>query len=64
MPHPRLNSHFIEYKLYPGAIVILHDRFVTIETLERVLPVIQRKNFQVVTLTQLTDLKTKPVDAI
>ncbi len=64
MPHPRLNSRFIEYKLYPGAIVILHDRFATIETLERVLPAIQRQNFQVVTLTQLTDLKTKPVDSI
>ena len=59
IPNPKLNSRFIEYKLYPGAIVILHDRLVTIETLRRVLPAIQRQNFRVVTLTQLMDLKTK-----
>lgn len=57
MPYPRLNSRFIEYKLYSGAIVILHDRLITIETLKRVLPAIQRQNFHIVTLTQLTELK-------
>jgi peptidoglycan/xylan/chitin deacetylase (PgdA/CDA1 family) len=57
IPHPWLNSRFIEYKLYPGAIVILHDRLVTIETLQKVLPAIQRQNFHIVTLTQLIDLK-------
>jgi len=59
IPNPKLNSRFIEYKLYPGGIVILHDRLVTIETLQRVLPAIQRQNFQVVTLTELMDLKIK-----
>jgi endopolyphosphatase len=53
---PKLNSFFIEHKLYPGAIVILHDRLATIETLQRLLPAIQKRNFQVVTLTQLMDL--------
>jgi len=58
-PHisfPKLNSFFIEHKLYPGAIVILHDRLATIETLQRLLPAIQKRNFHVVTLTQLMDL--------
>jgi len=64
LPHPRLNSRFIEYKLHPGAIVILHDRFATIETLQRVLPAIKRQHFHVVTLTQLMDLKTKPITLI
>jgi len=58
IPYPGLNSRFIEYKLYPGAIVILHDRLVTIETLQKVLPAIKRQTFQVVTLTQLMDLKS------
>ncbi|UJR30371.1 hypothetical protein I4U23_017906 [Adineta vaga] len=58
IPRPRLNSFFIEHKLYPGAIIILHDRFVTIETLKRVLPEIQKRNYHVVTLTQLMALKT------
>ncbi|CAF1449086.1 unnamed protein product [Rotaria magnacalcarata] len=57
IPFPRLNSFFIEHKLYPGAIVILHDRFITIETLERVLPAIQRHDYHVVTLTQLMNLR-------
>lgn len=57
MPYPKLNSRFIEYKLYSGAIVILHDRSVTIETLKRVLPAIQKQDFQIVTLTHLTSLK-------
>ncbi len=61
IPYPRLNSRFIEYKLYPGAIVILHDRLVTIETLERVLPAIQRQNFQIVTLSELNDLKVESI---
>lgn len=56
IPRPRLNSFFIEHKLHPGAIVILHDRFATIKTLERLLPAIQKRKFHVVTLTQLMDL--------
>ncbi len=59
LPHPRLNSHFIGHKLHAGAIVILHDRFVTIETLQRVLPDIQRQNFHVLTLTQLMSFKNE-----
>jgi peptidoglycan/xylan/chitin deacetylase (PgdA/CDA1 family) len=55
--YPKLNSFFIEHKLYPGAIVILHDRLATIETLQRVLPAIQNRSFHVVTLTQLMNLK-------
>ncbi|CAF3640086.1 unnamed protein product [Adineta steineri] len=58
MPYPKLNSFFIEHKLYPGAIIILHDRFATIETLERLLPKIQKRNYHMVTLTQLMNLKT------
>ncbi|CAF3035984.1 unnamed protein product [Rotaria sp. Silwood2] len=54
----KLNAFFIENKLYPGAIVILHDRLATIETLQRVLPVIQKRAFHVVTLTQLMNLTT------
>ncbi|CAF1214601.1 unnamed protein product [Rotaria sp. Silwood1] len=59
IPNSRLNSFFIEHKLYSGAIVILHDRLATIETLQRVLPAIQKRAFHVVTLTQLMNLKTK-----
>lgn len=62
MPHPKLNAHFIQLKLYPGAIIILHDRIATIETLQRVLPIIQRQNLQVVTLTELNDMKTRSAD--
>ena len=54
---PRLNSFFIEHKLYPGAIVILHDRPITVETLERVLPAIEKRQFRLVTLTELTQLR-------
>jgi peptidoglycan/xylan/chitin deacetylase (PgdA/CDA1 family) len=57
IPNARLNSFFIEHKLYPGAIIILHDRLATIETLERVLPAIQRREFHLVSLTQLMKLK-------
>ncbi|CAF3446261.1 unnamed protein product [Rotaria sp. Silwood1] len=59
IPNSRLNSFFIENKLYSGAIVILHDRLATIETLQRVLPAIQKRAFHVVTLTKLMNLKTK-----
>ena len=62
IPHPKLNSRFIQLKLYPGAIIILHDRIATIETLERVLPMVQRQNLQVVTLTELNDMKTRSAD--
>lgn len=55
---PKLNSFFISHKLYPGAIVILHDRLATIETLKMVLPAIRERGFQIVTLTQLINLKT------
>ena len=58
IPRAQLNSCFIEHKLYPGAIVILHDRYATIETLKRLLPKIQKRNYHVVTLTQLMALKT------
>ena len=54
---PRLNSFFVEHKLYPGAIVILHDRTITIETLERVLPAIEQRRFRLVTLTELTQMR-------
>lgn len=56
MPHPRLNSFFIEHKLYPGAIIILHDRFATIETLERVLPAIKKQAYHIITLTELINM--------
>lgn len=55
--NPTLNSYFIEYKLHPGAIVILHDRLITIETLQKVLPAVQRKRFEIVTVTELIELK-------
>lgn len=64
MPHPRLNSRFIQLKLHSGAIIILHDRLATIETLQRVLPMIQRQNFQIVTLTELSDMKTRAIDPL
>jgi len=54
--NPTLNSYFIESKLHSGGIVILHDRLITIQTLQKVLPAIQRKHFQIVTLTKLVDL--------
>lgn len=56
IPHPRLNSYFIEHKLYPGTTVILHDRFATIQTLHRVLPAIQKQNHHIITLTLLMDI--------
>ena len=64
MPHPRLNSRFIQYKLYPGAIIILHDRLATTETLQRVLPMIKQQNYQIVTLTELSDTKTRSMDPL
>ena len=57
IPLPRLNSFYIKQKLFPGAIVILHDRKVTIETLHRILPAIRDQDFHVVTLTKLINLK-------
>lgn len=51
--HSGLNSFFIRSKLYPGAIIILHDRYATINTLKKVLPEIQKRSFHLVTLTEL-----------
>lgn len=52
-----LNSLFIRSKLYPGAIIILHDRYATIETLKKVLPEIQKRSFHLVTLTELDQIQ-------
>lgn len=57
IPHSGLNSYFIRNKLYPGAIIILHDRRATIETLEKVLPEIEKRSFHLVTLTELQHIK-------
>ena len=57
IPHSGLNSYFIRTKLYPGAIIILHDRQATIQTLKNVLPEIQKRAFQLVTLSELHRIK-------
>ncbi|CAF1535776.1 unnamed protein product, partial [Didymodactylos carnosus] len=56
LKYSRWNSSFIKYKLYSGAIIILHDRLATVRTLELVLPEIIKQNYQIVTLTKLYQL--------
>ena len=58
IPYSTLNSFYIQSKLYPGAIIILHDRQATIATLERVLPAITQRAFRLVTLTELIEMKS------
>lgn len=64
IPSSRFASAQILSNVRPGAIVILHDRGDkgewgkrTIQTLERVLPELQRRGFKVVTLSQLLEQK-------
>ena len=42
-----------ELRVHPGAIIICHDRPWSVPMLARVLPNLQRRNYQIVTLTEL-----------
>lgn len=57
LPFPRFASWFVQQQAAPGGIVVLHDgaeRGVrTAEVLRRVLPSLQRKGFDVVTVSEL-----------
>jgi peptidoglycan/xylan/chitin deacetylase (PgdA/CDA1 family) len=51
-----INSTFVEKRVHPGAIIILHDgatRTHTIPTLQRVLPKLKEMGYEVTTVTEL-----------
>lgn len=49
--------HYITQKVFPGAIIVLHDgkadRVRTVEVLKRVLPKLRQQGYEVVTLSEL-----------
>lgn len=57
-------STFITKKVFPGAIIIIHDgkddRVRSVEVLKRVLPILKGDGYQVVTLSELISLKDMP----
>jgi peptidoglycan/xylan/chitin deacetylase (PgdA/CDA1 family) len=56
-------STFITQKIFPGAIIVVHDgkdeRVRTVEVLKRVLPDLQRRGYKVVTLSELIKVETQ-----
>jgi peptidoglycan/xylan/chitin deacetylase (PgdA/CDA1 family) len=57
IPSSLFATNFILWNVKPGAIIILHDRGKrgkrTIQTLKRILPELNRRGYNVVTLTEL-----------
>ena len=60
LPWPGLSAAYVLSNARPGAVIVLHeggDRSRrTIETLRRVLPVLRRRGYRVVTLSELAGL--------
>jgi len=48
-----INAHYLEKRARPGAVIIVHDRWHTAETLRKALPLIAKKGLQLGTLSEL-----------
>jgi peptidoglycan/xylan/chitin deacetylase (PgdA/CDA1 family) len=57
VPSPRLASAYILANVRPGAVIVLHEGGArgarAVRTLERVLPALRRRGYEIVTLSQL-----------
>ena len=64
LPSPAFASAYILANVRPGAVIVLHDRRGrgrrTAETLQRVLPVLRARGYQVVSLSDLCRHEVKP----
>jgi endopolyphosphatase len=60
-----VNSYYILNRVHPGAIIILHNRPWTLDTLRTVLPQLKAQGYTITTLTELskydTSLRTSPL---
>jgi len=60
---PALIADFVEERVFPGAVIILHDGDGqpgrTVDVLERVLPVLVDRGYRFLTLTELNALKAE-----
>eukprot|EP00850_Spirogloea_muscicola_P017360 SM000148S01037 [mRNA] locus=s148:287012:289257:+ [translate_table: standard] len=56
---------FFLWKMYPGAVIILHDRLPqklqTVEVLQKILPVLRERGYSVTTLSDLLQLREDSV---
>lgn len=55
-----INSYYILNRVHPGAIVILHNRPWTLDTLRTVLPQLKAEGYTITTLTELSKYDTSP----
>jgi peptidoglycan-N-acetylglucosamine deacetylase len=52
---PALNAWHINRGIHPGAIIIIHDRPYTPETLRSLLPQLKQQGYELVTVSQLLE---------
>lgn len=55
-PHirfPALNSFYVLNRVHPGAVIILHDRPYTVQTLDYILPQLKAMGYTITTLSEL-----------
>jgi peptidoglycan/xylan/chitin deacetylase (PgdA/CDA1 family) len=55
---PSVNTYYILNRVHPGAIVILHNRPWTLETLSSVIPQLKSMGYTITTLTELSKYDT------
>lgn len=53
IPWPWLNAQYVLMHVQPGSVIILHDRLRTVRTLEILLPELERRGYEICTLSEL-----------
>jgi peptidoglycan/xylan/chitin deacetylase (PgdA/CDA1 family) len=59
LPFPNLNAKFVMRKIKPGSVIILHDLDHCVETLEHILPALNKLGYAVTTLSSLKESEVR-----